>query len=1163
MRGQPPSLKVQLLGEFRCWRGQELISHEAWKTAKIRALFAMLVSERGRLFTPAELIGQLWPGTESEKVYTSLRRRISDLRRILEPRLKQGRQSYYVLQHAYRYSFNVEAQCWIDVEEFARLEREGQHQEHRAAWPLAITAYNKALQLYRGEYFAEDRYEDWAKTNRDYWRDRCLYVITRLAECYSRLGHYQEAIGACRQALQVAPHYEEGQRRLMLYYYLWGERTQALKTYEDYRQKLAEELGLSPSLQMEELRRQIMQGTVLAPPRPPPPDDPIPHLLSLAHLPFVGRETERAQLQKHLREAQAGQGRLVLLRGEPGVGKTRLAQEVLREVQRDGALVLWGRCREDATNSPYLPLAGALRDGLLHLKYEDLAPIKPVWLTEIAVLTPELRTLLPQLPQNPALAPQQAQWRLWEAVAQFLIELAQSPRFAKPLVLWLDDLQWAAPALLNLLDYLRQRTAGMSICLVGAYRSTEVTHSLHKKLIAGCKPSDHIVLSRLSYAAIEQMLAQVGPKLPSEFSHFVYRESEGNSLFVTALLQEFFDRKVLTVAADGRWVCKKIDPLKSFTARGMRAVFRQRLVRLSLTEQRLLQLAAVIGREFDYELLKAAWGQADRELDNSLKRVGDAGLLAVIGPGLRYDFTHDRIREIVADEIGAERPLLHRRVARAIERLHAPELSSYYGPLAYHYDRAGEFSSALRYSLSALEQAVARYHHDEALRMAEIGLRAAQALSQPASAFQILAQRVEIYHRLGRRKEQERDIERLFTVGARCARPRQGKPCPYSIEAYRARAVFCRAVGRYAESVEAARKMLELLRRQKDRKGEAKALLLLGPCYWLWGQYNRALECAERARTLTNKIGDRAGLGDALHFLGAVHAHTGAHRGALHYYLQASKIRRETGNQPGAAYTLSNLGNAYRAFGKYQKALDAYGQSLAIHEEVGDEQGRGRVLSDFGDLYGFLGNYEKSLQYAKQAQAIQKVVRDLDNSAQTHIVLGRVHQGLGQLQKALSSFKRAQVLFEQLKNTRGVCHALDSIGAIELELGHARRALRSYQAALSRLETLGARDVQIECLMGISLVQRELGQKVRALHSSRRAVELLEAGVGHVHPQHAYFVHHLTLRASRRDAEAQKYLQKAYDEVMRCARTIRDRELRESFLSRVKANRAIVAAWRK
>lgn len=1154
MKRPRPCFKVQLLGGVRCWRDGKLLAPKLWKTTKLRALFALLVTERGRVFTQAQLADHLW--ADSEDRFALVRRRISELRHILEPKLKRASQSQYILRRSHGYCFNPEAQCWIDTEEFARWEHTGRERERVGDWLAAIAAYNKVAQLYQGDFLAGDD-DDWVHPARSYWREQYLYVMTRLTECYARLGQYQEAITVCYRALQVDPLYEECHYRLMLYHYFRGEQAQALKTYESYRLRLDRELGLLPSSRLEELRQQIIEGTVPEPSRPPPLDFTGSHYL--ARLPFTGREVERAQLQKYLRDAQAGQGCLVLLGGEPGVGKTRLAQEVLRELQSTGALVLWGRCREGI--APYLPLAEALRDQLSALQYRDIAAIRPVWLAEIVTLVPKMRALLPQIPQNSPLDSQQARSRFFEAVAQFLTGLAQSPRFEKPLVLWLDDLQWAATDLLDLLEHLCRRTARAPVCIIGAYRNTEITpkHPLFKKLVIGCKQSHHVMLSRLSYAEIERLLTQLGLR-DVDFCRLLYRESRGNPLFLTVILRALFDRKILIVAPDGRWVCKKRVSAEDFSAHELKDLVQQRLARLNPSEYRLLQCASVLGEGFSEEFIERIWGSLEKKLPRSLSALCDAGLLVIQGPGLRYEFAHDRFREIVYDEISPEeKKLLHRRVAQIIERFHSSDLEGYSRQLAFHYDRAQEWQLALRYSLRALERAIVEHHHDTALQIAEIGLRAAKKLAQPKTLFQILLKRIAIYHRLGRRAEQKRDIEALFEL-----KRKLGKKLSASleIEAYRARAVFCRAVGCYSEGVEAAQQMLTLLQKTKDRSQEAKALLLLGSCYWVWGRYTEALQYARRARALSQAINNQEGLGDALHLLGQISAHIGVHRDALRYYRSALQVRRKVGDQAGIAYSTNNLGNHYRAVGDYHKALIAYRQSLALYEEIGSEQGRGRVLSDMADLYCQLGSYEKSLQYAREASEIQDTVRDLDNKAQTIIVKGHALEGLRQLKKALQCYRQAQALFRRVKDVRGVCHALDSIGSVQMKLSQENQALRSYAAALSRLKAISARDVQIECLTSMGLANLKCKKKAQALVCTHQAVDLLEHGFGHIAPHETYFVHYQALRARGRHAEAKKYLRKAYEELMRRARSIRDPKLRESFLNKVEMNCAIAEVWR-
>jgi two-component SAPR family response regulator len=245
------------LGELRCWQAGKLIPPQAWKTAKIRALFAMLISERGRVFSQAQLAEQLWP--DSEDALALVRRRISELRYILEPELERAWLSRYIVRRSHGYCFTLEADCWVDTEEFARYEQQGRAGERVGNWPAAIEAYKKASQFYQGDYLAGDE-GDWVHLMRGHWRERYLYVMARLAECYSQLGQYHEAIEVCHRALQVDPLYEESHRQLMLYHCAMGNYALALKIYDDYRRILSHALGLIPSPRMQETYQQILSN---------------------------------------------------------------------------------------------------------------------------------------------------------------------------------------------------------------------------------------------------------------------------------------------------------------------------------------------------------------------------------------------------------------------------------------------------------------------------------------------------------------------------------------------------------------------------------------------------------------------------------------------------------------------------------------------------------------------------------------------------------------------------------------------------------------------------------------------------------------------------------------------------------------------------------------
>jgi len=426
MREPLPRLTVQLLGEFRCWLGKAPIPRSAWRTAKIRTLFKILISERRRVFSHADLTQWLWP--EGNLAPASLRKRISDLRRILEPDLRQGARSHYVLQRPHGYCFNAEADCWVDIEEFAHAAGAGRERERAADWAGAIAAYESAVQLYRGD-FADEEDEDWAREARNHWRAQYLEVLARLAECHARHGHFQQAIESCRRRLETDRYNAGGCHDLILYLLHSSDRAQALMAYETFRSILMDELGLRPSPRMQELYQQVLRGVL--PPLPFQPStlhpprstlshpEPLPLSHSPAYLPFVGRGPELARLHEHVARSKGSKGQLVLIGGEAGIGKTRLLQEALKKLHEDGALIFWGRCRHVTEDTPFKPFAEALDEALDHLTREDLVAVRPLWLAELAALSPRVRALAAPLPENPPLSPEQARWRLFEACVQF------------------------------------------------------------------------------------------------------------------------------------------------------------------------------------------------------------------------------------------------------------------------------------------------------------------------------------------------------------------------------------------------------------------------------------------------------------------------------------------------------------------------------------------------------------------------------------------------------------------------------------------------------------------------------------------------------------------------------------------------------------------------
>jgi DNA-binding SARP family transcriptional activator len=351
-------LRAHLLGPFRAYLGERLLEGGAWRSQQVRTILKILLVRRGRVVTADQLIEQLWPDEDPETARRHLHVRVSQLRRILDP----DRCSPVVLTVGDGYTLDPSS-CQVDAAEFEALAEQARGAMEDGRWAPAIEAYEAAHALYRGDLLEEDLYQDWVYGERERLRERHLMVLTELAECYAQQGRYRRAIACCHQVLAADRCREAAYARLMLYHYYAGEQAQALRSYERCRHVLAAELGVEPLPATADLAEKIRAGTLWshegAPRYPPPAYEgrlfEVPY--SLGHAPLVGRQREYAWLIERWRAMGGG---ALLLEGEAGVGKTRLADEFLGYATRTGATALRLRAAS-GRDLPYASITHALR----------------------------------------------------------------------------------------------------------------------------------------------------------------------------------------------------------------------------------------------------------------------------------------------------------------------------------------------------------------------------------------------------------------------------------------------------------------------------------------------------------------------------------------------------------------------------------------------------------------------------------------------------------------------------------------------------------------------------------------------------------------------------------------------------------------------------------
>lgn len=438
---------------------------------------------------------------------------------------------------------------------------------------------------------------------------------------------------------------------------------------------------------------------------------------SLRSTSFIGRQRELHDFQAALAAAIAGHGGTLLLAGEPGIGKTRLAEEAANLTEPQKMLVLWGRCWEGDGAPAFWPWVQIIRTYMQHCDPAVLASEMSSGAAAIAQVVPEVYTRLPNLSPLPELALDQARFRFFDSVSLFLKRAAA----VRPLLLILDDLHWAdAPSLL-LLQFLAHEASNAPMLIVGAYRDTEVDreHPLSAALGVLARESQRILLSGFAQEEVAHFIQETTGVAPSpHLVSFVHEQTDGNPFFLSELVRLLDTEGRLAPSTNTEAFKQGRIP------QGVRETIRLRLKRLSPICTPVLTIAAVIGRDFTFDLLAQVgqtWtGFTEETLLSAIQEAIAARILSeAAGENRRYRFTHALIRETLYDDaLLQDRTQIHRCVGEAIETLYGAYLRPHLTALADHFFKArqsGVGDKALRYAIQAGERAAALLAYEEAV----------------------------------------------------------------------------------------------------------------------------------------------------------------------------------------------------------------------------------------------------------------------------------------------------------------------------------------------------------------------------------------------------------------------------------------------------------------
>jgi DNA-binding SARP family transcriptional activator/Tfp pilus assembly protein PilF len=953
-------LTLLLLGPPRLEYNNQPVEIDTRKAIALLAYLALTEQQHSR----DALAALLWPDYGQTSARAALRRTLSALKKALgNTELDADRE---------RVGLGPSTNFWIDVHQFRNLLaacRMHGHPETKIC-PDCRKPLTEAVALYRDDFMAgftlrdSPNFDDWQYFQAEAIRQEFASALERLVHLHVSEASYEIAITYARRWLQLDPLHEPVQRALMQVYAWSGRRAAALHQYRECVRLLQSELGVAPLAETTNLYEAIKNNQLSPPARQTessstsivvPSVTPREQPPISSHGPLVGRTKEWATLLATY-TAITTNGHLIVLEGEAGIGKTRLAEEVLTYARAQGAATMVARCYAGETHLAYGPFIEGLTAALE--QPQRLAQLKQIpehWLMEAARLVPRLEALHDSLPPASPLDTLGAQARFFEGITEVLTALCSS---SPPGVLFFDDLHWADTASLDLFTYLVRRLRGRPLCLLVTWRSEQVPsdHRLRDLLAEAKRASTATVLplQRLHRSAVIELVQSVTDEHATssvDLGQRLYAETEGLPLFLTEYLAAITQGALPVENTD--WSLPH----------GVRGLLQGRLRLLSQVSRQVLNTAAVIGRSFDFDSVRESSGCNEDEIVTALEELTAHGLVEEVRVGvsehaLLYDFSHEKLRALVYDEISqARRRLLHRRVAETLAlrtRTHR-ESDTLFSQIARQYQLAGQAAEAAEYYKRAGEHARALYANTEALAH----FRSALSLGHPdtAALHEAIA---DMYTLLGDYGTALTSYKSAIAIG---------DPDALANVEHKLAVVYQRR-GEW----ELAERHLQAALAALGGTGPAAQRARL---YADWslvahqrGETGEAFQLAGRALELAETAGDTRALAEAHNRLGIL-ATSQRNLDQARYHLQQSLELAESLHDPSArTAALNNLALAFAVEGETEQAIKLTEAALALCVAQGDRHREAALHNNLADLLYATGQSEAAMRHLKQAVAI-------------------------------------------------------------------------------------------------------------------------------------------------------------------------------------------------
>ena len=811
---------------------------------------------------------------------------------------------------------------------------------------------------------------------------------------------------------------------------------------------------------------------------------PSPHPTVMREIQLINRDEEMQVLKEAADRAASGQGGVVLLYGEAGIGKTRLARELGAYARSQGMQVLSGRCpalfRMDGV-PPYVLWEEVIRDYFEVCTPEQLYNVIGFYPAEVCKLVPELSQKLRVIPKSLPISPEHERNRLFEAVSQFITNISRET----PLLVILDDLQWTDQSSLLLLHYLARGVYKEPLLLLGAYRDTHINerHPLSPVLteLNRQRLLQSIPLKRLSLDDVSEMIKQIlrQDDVPRDFLRLVYEKTRGNPFFVEEVIKSLKEDAV--IYGKGK-KCKIKEVSRIEFPETIKSVIKKRISRLDDEGQRVLTVASFIGKDFTFEGLCGVTGFEEDELLEIMEKMLKTGLIRqrVIRGGDVCSFADIIVRDVAYEEVSPlKRKRLHGVVGHALEKVYAKNIDEHLGELALHFLESGNKEKALDYFLKAGEKAANIYANNE-------------ATSYFQSALDLLEDKEDKIRERGRILERLGDIKKLVGEYDACIKY-WNDALLLRIKLYEKEKisrlhrkmanVLWLKIGNTEKAKEHHDKALKILETEPESVELASVYEDMASRLSMIGDLNKALSYAEKALELAKKLNAYEVIASSCACLGSIVGWRGDRKKGRECLEKALKIALDHDYVETALSAYNDIAAALPVE-EDERRLEYLEKGFELAKKVGNIFWRSWIGANLAmSAYIGMGDMTRAVLLAEESVTLDRKASNLSHLSFSLDVLGFAHHVLGEWDKSEQYYKEALDTSKRVNQFQQIAYSYGFLGLFHHDKREYAKAREFYEKMNEVFEKAGAKSQQMSTSHWIIWTYIELGEIEKAKNS--------------------------------------------------------------------------------